>query len=329
MPSLSRLGAVVALSALAIACGARTRLDDATGASTNDAGVPSDDAGPPFPVGTYTQCAFGTVATGPLLIPGGFDTVATLTVTESGDARMGTFVDDNGTRAWSFNPTTSVSSTLAPIPQRTRAFGSSICVYGIGVSNENFFPMNLDATSGAMTYASGAVFIALRGKLTSQTDCGDVSIPASVWIGCTGGPAPAIRAAVSSPPFPVGAYACTSQVGTHWKIDGKNAFTTSGGAGELTLTQTGPQVTARYAADAELNGAFDLTLNAAATATAVGGQTLTARCQPDPTTGDLAVTAASLTADDGTVFLSFTGTMSESSACPAAEKIATLVCTKK
>src|SRR5262245_48955878 len=150
MPSLSPRRAVVALSALALAlaCGARTGLDDATGASTNDAGVPSDDAGAPFPVGTYTQCAFGTVATGPLLTPSGFADGATLTVTQSGDARMATFVDGNGTRAWSFNPTTSVSATLAPIPQRTRAFGSSICVYGIGVSNERFFPMNLDATSG-------------------------------------------------------------------------------------------------------------------------------------------------------------------------------------
>ena len=332
MPSLIRRLGVVSLGAFALACGSRTNLDGATGASAQDAGASAPDAGASFPVGTYTRCAFGTVASGPLLIPSGFDYGATLTVTESGGARTATYVDQGGrSDAWTFATTTSVSAALAPSGQRTRGFGSSICVYGVGVSNEKFFPTNVDAASGAMTYESGAVFISLQGELTSHTDCGDVSVPASVWIGCTGGPAPAISAPASAQPFPVGEYACKSQVGTRATLGATTTIITSGAAGALTLTQAGPQVTARYAGDTELTGALDLTLNAAGTASAgaAAGQTLTAKCGLGPATGTLSITAASLTSEGGTVFLSFAGAMSASSACAGTEKIATLVCATK
>ena len=274
MPSLFRRLGVFALGAFALACGSRTPLDGAAGASAEDAGASAPDAGAPFPVGTYTRCAFGTVASGPLLIPSGFDVGATLTVTQSGGARTATYVDQSGSSAaWTFATTTNASAALAPSGQRTRGFGSSICVYGVGVSNEKFFPTNVDAASGAMTYESGAVFISLRGELTSQTDCGDVSVPASVWIGCTGGPAPApaVVAPASAPPFPVGEYACKSQVGTRATLGATTTIISSGAGGALTLTQAGPQVTAHYAGDTELTGALDLTLNAAATASAAAG----------------------------------------------------------
>ncbi len=337
MPSLFRLPGAFALSAFALACGARTNLGGATGGAAKDAGVSAEDArastddtGASFPIGTYSRCAFGTVATGPFLIPSGFDPGATLTVTQSGEARTATYIDNNGRSAiWSFTTTTSASATLAPSAQRTRGFGSSICVYGVGVSNERFFPTNLNAASGALTYESGAVFVSLRGELTSHTDCGDTSAPASAWIGCTSGPAPAVSAPTSAAPFPIGEYACASQVGTHATLDGKNAFISSGGGGALTLTPTGPQVTAHYVGDAELTGALDLTLNAAATASAVANQILTARCGLGPQTDMLSITAASLTAEDGTVFLSLAGTINGGSACPGTEKIAALVCTKK
>lgn len=324
MPSLFRLAVAVTVGALAVACGARTNVG--SGASTQDAGAS-------FPVGTYTSCAFGTaVASGPFLIPAGFDGAATLTVTESGDARTATYVDGNGRPyTWTFTTTTSASAALAPTAQSTGGFGSSICVYGVG--NEKFFPTKLDAASGAMTYESGTVFISLQGELTSHADCGEISAPASVWIACTDGPAPPVSAPASASPFPVGDYACVSQVGTHATLNGQNWFILSGGSGTLTLTQSGAQVTAQYAGDTEVAGALDLTLNAASTGSAAADQTLTARCQLDPFTkgaqGELTIAAASLTADEGTVFLSFSGTMSASSACPGAEKIATLVCAKK
>jgi hypothetical protein len=206
-------------------------------------------------------------------------------------------------------------------------FGQGICIYGVGA--EKFFPTTLNAASGAMTYESGAVFISLHGDLTSHTDCGDLSAPASVWIGCTGGPAPSIRAPASASPFSVGEYACTSEIGTHTTLGGKDAFVGSGGHGALTLTQSGADVTARYTGEAELTGSLELTLNTAATGSAVPGQSLMAWCALGPGTDELSVTAASLTAVDGTVFLSFAGTMSTTSACPGAEKIATLVCVKK
>ncbi len=321
MPSLSRLACAFAVGALA--CGARASLDGA--AATGDAGTDAS-----FPVGTYTQCAFGTVSSGPFLIPSGFDDGATMTITQDGDTRTATFVDgSNRTATWTFAPTTSVSATLAPSAQSSIGFGSSVCVYGVGVSNESFFPTKFDAISGALTYQSGAVFATLDGELTSHADCGDVSAPASVWVGCTGGPAPVVTAPASASPFPIGEYTCTSQIGTHAMLDGKNWFITSGNGGVLTLTQTGTHVTANYIGDTELAGTLDLTLDTATTGNADASQTLTARCELAPTTGELPITAASLTAEGGTVFLSFAGTMSASSACPGAEKIAALVCSKK
>ncbi len=317
MTSLSR-SASFALVVLGLACGARTNLG-------GDRGL-SDDAGAPFPVGTYTRCALGTVTSGPFLIPSGFYDGATLTVTGSGDARTATFDDGSG-RSWSFTTTTSASAVLAPSAQTTSGFGSSICVYGLGVSNEKFFPTDFLTSSGAMTYQSGTVFVALEGELTSHTDCGDISALASTWLACTGGPAPDVSAPAFAAPFPIGDYACTSQIGTRTTLDGKNAFITSGGTGALTLTQAGVHVTAQYT-DAELDGTLDLTLDAASTGTVTSGQTLTARCALDPTTDALSITAASLTANDGVVFLSFAGATSASGVCPGTEKIAALVCTK-
>jgi hypothetical protein len=85
-------------------------------------------------------------------------------------------------------------------------------------------------------------------------------------------------------------------------------------------------VTAQYTGDTELTGGLELTLNAAATGSAATGE-LTARCGLDSNTGALSITAASLTAEGGTVFLSFAGSMG--GACASGEKIATLVCAKK
>jgi hypothetical protein len=345
-----RLTGAFALGAVALACGARSNLEGVAGAPAVDAGVPAADAGvsgrdagastdgdardagTSFPDGTYTRCAFGTVSTGPFLIPSGFDDGATLTVTKSGDQRTATFADGSGRGAsWSFTTTTSVSAVLAPNAPSTPGFGNSICVYGVGVSNENFFPTSFAARWGAMTYESGAVFLALRGEIRSRTDCGDVAAPASVWIGCTGGPAPDVGASTAVLSFPIGDYTCTSQVGTHTTLDGKNAFITSGGSGgALTVTQSGARVTALYLGDPWLTGTLDFALGTASTGTGVAGQTLTARCAIDPTTAEFSVTAASLAAaDDGTAFLSFAGTMTAGGACPGGEKIATLVCAKK
>ena len=303
----------VAIVAFAVACGARTEVR----------GAGAIDAGAPFPVGAYARCAFGTVADGPFLIPSGLDEGAKLTVTGSGPSRVATYVDGSGkSRSWTFTTTTSASASLAPSPQTAPGFGSAICVYGVGVSNEKFFPTELHATSGALTYESGVMFVSLAGDLGSHTDCGDVDAPAAAWITCADGPAPDATAPASSAPFALGEYACTSQVGTKRT----NEYVTSGGAGTLTLGQAGSVVTAQYAGDAEMSGALDFTMNAGGAGLAVPGQTVAARCDPDSATAELPVAAASLTVVGHTIFLSFAGTTSDGGPCPGAQKMAALVC---
>jgi hypothetical protein len=318
------LAALLVCAALACACGART---DVGGAAS---GTSSNDAGASFPVGTYSTCAFGTVApSGPFLIPSGFDASASLQVARSGDTLTATYADGGGrTYVWSFAETTSVSATLAPSPQTTAGFGQGICVYGVGVSNEKFFPTELEATAGAMTYESGTVFVSLGGALSSTMDCGDVSAPAAAWVTCGGGPAPAIDAPTSAAQLAAGDYACTSQLGTHTKIGATESYVTSGGNGTLSLTQTGAHLTATYGGDAEVTGTIDLTVSTASVALGSAGQTLTALCGIGPDTGELPVTASTLTVEGGTVFLSFAGTTSASSSCPGTQVTGTLVCTK-
>nr|UXE44844.1 hypothetical protein Hi04_10k_c3807_00009 [uncultured bacterium] len=296
------------------------------------------DAGGPFPVGVFTRCALGGSAS--FLIPTGFEAGATLTVSQTGSARGSTrtamFIDSSGqSYVWSFAPTSSVSAVLASSPQLTAGFGSAVCVHGIGVSNETFFPLQLDATSGSLQYESGTVFLALDGELKSHTDCGDVSERASEWIVCTGGPVLSVSAP-APPPGPgidwaIERLACKSQVGTHGRltVDGKDldGYSTNGGDGALTLTRAGNDVTAQYTGDPELSGTIHLTVNAGGGATTGTAQALTARCDDlTPASGELSVSAASLMRS-GATFLSFVGTMSASSGCGGAEKIATLICT--
>src|SRR5262249_30627664 len=154
-------------------------------------------------------CAYGTFSS--LLSPSGFGDGATLTVAESGAGRTATFMDVDGhTTSWRFAPTTAASAALAPSPQTTDSYSTAICVYGIGVSNESFFPTQLDAGMGALEYASGAMFVSLVGELSSHTDCGDLAVPGNVWISCNGGPAPDLAVAPSSAPFPSGTFTCKS-----------------------------------------------------------------------------------------------------------------------
>jgi hypothetical protein len=315
MPSLGRLPTVFLVSALA--CGARTSLDGRGGS----------DAGAAFPVGTFTSCAFGTVTTGPFLIPSGIDEGATLTVTRAGETLTATYDGNGRTYAWTFDETTSTSAVLAESAETTPGFGSGICVYGVGVSNEEFFPTELTATSGALTYEAGTMFVSLDGDLASKMDCGDISSPASVWVTCGGGPAPAVGTPQSAASFPVGDYACTSQLGTFTKSGAMTSIVTSGGTGALSLAQAGAHVTATYGGDVQvMTGTLDLTLTTASTGNGGAGQSLTASCGLGPAANDLAVAAASLTALGPTVFLSFTGTMGAGAACPGTEVTGTLVC---
>jgi hypothetical protein len=321
----ARLAHALLLGALAVACGSRSQLDGA-------GGLGGADAGEPFPVGTYTSCAFGTVTAGPFLAPSGIDPGATLTVTQTqkGDERTATYVDENAhTHVWKFATTTSTSATLAPSAQTAAGFGSGICVYGVGVSNEKFFPTELAATTGALTYESGTMFVSLEGELASKMDCGDVSAPASVWIVCGDGPAPVVSAPASSAQLPTGNYACTSQIGTHATVGATNEYITSGASGTLVLAQTGAEVTADYAGDLGVSGTMHFTATTASTANGDEGQSLTALCPLAGPSDELPVAAASLSVNGGTVFVSFAGTMSASSACPSAQMTGTLVCAPK
>src|SRR5262245_22496748 len=97
-----------------------------------------------FPIGTYTNCARGAGTRGPspnaFLNAAGFESGSVLTLAQSGTTVQATYVDWNGlTQSASFSTTTVTSATLAPAGQVIPGF-TSICVMGVGVSNETFHP---------------------------------------------------------------------------------------------------------------------------------------------------------------------------------------------
>lgn len=327
------LAAVAAL--LVTGCGGRTEIGAPRSLATSDAGALA------FPAGTYTSCALGVVhddAKGSaFLVPGGFEPGASLTLAQSGDTVSATYAGTGGEkRSLRFAVTTSTTATLAPAPQATAGFGSAICAFGVGVSNEKFYPTDLHAGGGALTYESGTVFVSVKGALESSTDCGEQSSTAGVWLVCGDGPRPAIDAGIppSVAQVHAGDYACSAQLATHATVGGKNLYVSGGGAATLVLAQEGAAVvTTGAGGDAAIAGALHWTLTTPTTASADVGQSLMVPCALTGLANGppeaLEISAGSLAVVDSTVFVSFAGTMGASTSCPGARKVAGLVCTKK
>ena len=293
-----------------------------------------------FPSGTYTTCAQGVHnPDGNIFLnTAGFESGAVLTLSQSGAAVKATYVDQNRlSQSLNFTTLTATSAVLAQ-PAQMSAGLSGLCVKRPRSSAP--YPATMNATAGAMTYNSGAVFVTLTGGLVSEAgECGRLTQPdAAFWLLCgdrAGGP---LRAGDAAPApatrLPAGTYSCRSQVESSAQFNGIRNVAGGGGTGTLTLAQDGAKVSAAYGGDAYLGGTLRFGLTTSTTAGAETGQTLQTPCTipmgraiPPPTPQPLPVAAGSLTFVGSKLFISFTGTMG--SACADAQVAGTLICSKQ
>ncbi len=166
--------------------------------------------------------------------------------------------------------------------------------------------------------------------------CGTTSSPGSLWFLCEddldGAPSPATTAPPSIAQLPVGEYACASEVTMFDPGEGIGYGAIADGT--LTLTQTGPEVTAEYSGDAFVAGTLYLLATTATTASVEASQSLSASCTVPTSPGTASslmpapITAGSLAVAGSTLFLSFEGTMDTSSSCPGAWLAGSLICSK-
>jgi hypothetical protein len=323
---------IIVLLALSVAGCQSRRLSQSGGTLRTSLGA----AG--FPIGTYTNCAQGTHnPTGNLFLNvAGFQSGAVLTLAQSGTTVTSKYVDQNGnTQSLSFSTTTGTSATLAKKAQVIGGF-TGLCVTGPG--NTAPYPASMTATTGALTYNAGAVFLTLTGRLRSDAGaCGTLSAPdASFWIVCrerNEGALPGIDAEPQPvAPLPAGQYSCRSQVESYQQVKGIGQYVGGGGSGTLTVTQDRGQVIADYTRDSSVSGMLRLRSTTPTTASVDAGQMLQTRCMgttgSSPTAEMLRVAAGSLTMHDSTIFLSFAGAMASSSTCPGAQVVGSVICAR-
>jgi hypothetical protein len=110
-----------------------------------------------------------------------------------------------------------------------------------------------------------------------------------------------------------------------------NSLGAGGAAATLTLTQDGTKVSAQYAGDPSLAGTLTLALTTSTTASADAGQALMAPCMlpvstATQTPAQLPVAAGALAISESTLFLSFAGTMADSSSCPGVQVAGSVIC---
>ena len=293
---------------------------------------PMDMSGGGFPVGTYLNCAEGVHSPDgkDFLNSAGFQATGSLTLTQSGSAVNVAYVDQNGlTQTLGFLATTGEAAALAQPAQVTGLIG--ICVTGPG--SEQPFPAIMNATSGALTYGGGAVFVSLTGELQVDAGtCGRQMAPGSWWVLCQDrreGAAPSVdAAAVPFTGWPAGQYACDAQVETATRVNGMNQFLAGGGSGTLTLAVDGAKVTVAYSGDPAIAGSLHLVGTSATTAKPEPAQTLAALCPGAQTPSTLPVGAASLSLSDSTLFVSFAGTLGGASSCAGAQLAGSILCGK-
>lgn len=329
------------LAIIIAGCGGRTDLDSGASTSTGDAST-VDAGGVTFPLGTYARCARGLYNPdgNVFLNTSGFEPGSALTLTQSGSTVTASYLDLNGkTSSWDFVLTSDTSATLFPSGQTLSDYGG-LCVLGVGFQNEKPFPAVMSASTGALSYDSGTVFVSFQGTLEGDGgECGQQSTPASVWLVCDDGPSPAPSDEAPTPvtQIPQGTYTCNSQVETFYEHNGQSQYVGAGGdAGSLTLTEAGGDFAASYSGDPYIAGLLHFGAQTATTATARPDQSVSAPCLVPITTGGglpatpetLAIRAASLMLNDSTLFFSFAGAMSADSSCPGAKKAGSLLCTK-
>lgn len=290
-----------------------------------------------FPIGTYTSCAQG--ANNPsgnnFLRAAGFQDGARLTVSQSGTRVTSTYVDQNGlTQSLSFSTTT---GTLATIGQRGQVIPGfkSLCVLGPGTGTG--YPASMTVTAGALNYEADVVFLTLTGELRSDAgECGALSQPdASFWVSCKnrqGGAVPAVDAGPARvAKLPAGRHSCRTQIETLTHINGQNQYVAGGATGTLTLIEDGARVTAQYSGDSSLAGTLRFKAKTSTAAGAEAGQSLITPCMGTgrPSQGEiLPIAAGSLTMIDSTLFLSFAGTMADSSSCAGAQVAGSVICSR-
>jgi hypothetical protein len=298
-----------------------------------------------FPVGTYTNCAQGShTQSGPFLNVAGFESGAALTLTQNGTTVTAAYVDENGAQStFDFSAATSTYASLAS-PTQSGAVSAGQCVHGPG--NVGNYPAKLTANEGTLTYEANTAFVTLVGTLEADAgSCGPLSAPGTFWIACGGGPdAPPPPPSnggtgVGFPQLPLGSYACVSQVEAHDGAQTNGAYVSSGGeSGTLTLSQSGPQVSAEYDGDKAIAGTVLLSATTSDSAIAHTGQSMNTPCLvpidpsgglPPPTPAPLSVGAASLGVFDSTLLMPFYGTMGDGATCSGAQMAGSLICTKQ
>jgi len=294
-----------------------------------------------FPTGTFTRCAQGrhNPSGNEFLNSAGFENGARLTLGQSGTTVTTTFVDQNGlSQSLSFSATTDTVATITQMGQVIPGF-KSLCVLGPG--RETGHAANMSVTAGALTYDAGVVFLTLTGDLRSDSGaCGARSQPqASFWVACEdrqGGAVPIAR--VRPAPVPqlrAGRYSCSSQVETLYRVNDRDQYVAGGATGTVMLMKNGAKVLARYSDDTSVAGTLHFTATTSTTASAQAGQSLMAPCmisketgRPSGTPEPVPIAGGSLTMMGSTLFLSFAGTMAESSSCPGAQVAGSLICSK-
>ena len=347
------LTALATLLLGASGCGARSELASVNasggdGALAADSGTETSTS--TFPVGTYSTCARGLHAADASALLGSFDflpgaslTVTGTTATASASSLLATYVDENGARSsFDFVPTSSATATLASSAHIATQFGS-ICVVGPG--SESFGHAEMTAESGALAASGHSIFVFVDGVVdtAATASCGARSSRAGLWITCSmdpgdGPPAPSpVRSDAAAEAFPIGAFACQSQVGAKGDAPGPRFFSADGGDGALVLSREGDVITASYAGDRSLTGTVRFVVATATSALVETGQTFEGRCSapapgaaPPFTPTEIAIAAGSLTFDGSTLFLAVTGATASGTpgTCGAATWATTLVCTR-
>jgi hypothetical protein len=306
-----------------VACGSRTPLP--TGAGRDPLA---------FPLGTYTRCAQGERGSEPNVFVGsvGVSPDGTLEVTGSGPDLHAYYTDLNGTLT-ELEFTALTSRTATGVAGQSLGGFTGRCVQGIGVDDQIPFTATMQVQHATMTWAGGAIFVAVRGSVTGDGGpCGTLSETATRWITCRAGPpvVPPLAAAPAPSKIP-SSYVCSTQVATFYETGGGAQILSSGGEGND--VDVGGALDAK-ASGPWLAGAFTLAPETATVATTTG--TAETPCQvpvqthgSDATLEPLDVRGLVVDGDGSEALVLFSGVMGAGASCAGAEKAGALFCAKR
>jgi hypothetical protein len=277
--------------------------------------------------GSYPTCFFFQGSGGGAA---GYLGDAGLTVVENGSSLSATFAYGGAASTLDFALFAETAATLAPTPQHLTPVVD--CVAG----PSDIVPATLSATSGTLTSDSNAVFLSVVGSVAANggSPCVQaVGTEETVTIVCekgdggasSGEPGDAVGAAAAS--FPTGTFACDALVGSN----GPHDQLLSEGAGTLTLSQAGANVTATFGNSTGYpKGALQFVVTSPTSANPVAGsQTLSAPClvSGPSATGTVNIASGSLTMTGRTLFLSFAGAFDAT--CQGLRAGGSLACTRQ